>query len=177
MGKSPENGQSQWIGNFENLRHAHRMRAICDGVMVGKMTRDKDQPRLTVRHVEGRDPVKLFLEGNSLSENEYKRWCFVRREDETHCLNWNSIDQLLVDLYEIGIKSIYLEGGGKTISYFLENGLVDHLQVHIAPIILGSGKEAFHLSEVESIAAGLRFKDLKTFTLEDEVMLTGSLEY
>ncbi|MDH5604452.1 MAG: dihydrofolate reductase family protein, partial [Cyclobacteriaceae bacterium] len=56
-----ENGASQWIGNEENLIHAHRMRALCDGVLIGAKTLKTDKPRLTVRHVEGPDPVRIVM--------------------------------------------------------------------------------------------------------------------
>ncbi len=54
-------GHSQWIGCPENLVHAHRMRALCDAVLVGAATLRRDRPRLTVRHVPGADPVRVVV--------------------------------------------------------------------------------------------------------------------
>ena len=55
------NGESKWIGNQENLIHAHRMRALCDGILIGNKTLEADQPKLTVRHVKGNDPKRIVL--------------------------------------------------------------------------------------------------------------------
>ena len=59
------NGHSKWIGNEENLKHAHRLRAILDGILVGSSTVKNDSPQLTVRHVEGPNPTRLILSNST----------------------------------------------------------------------------------------------------------------
>ena len=54
-------GDSKRIGGPNNLVHAHRMRALSDGVIIGSRTLRRDQPRLTVRYVEGRQPARIVL--------------------------------------------------------------------------------------------------------------------
>ena len=66
-------GHSKWIGNQENLVHAHRMRALCDGILVGANTYLRDNPRLTVRNVEGDDPVKIILGNSSFNKAKSKK--------------------------------------------------------------------------------------------------------
>lgn len=171
------NGQSKWIGNEENLRHAHRMRALCDAVMIGKNTLEQDQPLLTVRHVDGDDPVKLHLIGNSMSGNTYLRECKVVKGEETTVIEWDSLDDLLKSLKAFGIESIYLEGGGKSISYFLHHQSVDLLQIHIAPILLGSGFPSFSFPEVLSINDALVMEDRSVYNVHGEIMISGKLAY
>ena len=64
------NGHSQWISNQANLFHAHRIRALHDGVMVGRGTVEKDDPALTVRHVGGVDPRRIVLNSSASLLNE-----------------------------------------------------------------------------------------------------------
>ena len=56
-------GDSRWIGCAENLVHAHRMRALCDGILIGARTLRTDHPALTVRHAEGSDPIRIVVGG------------------------------------------------------------------------------------------------------------------
>src|SRR5690349_15627683 len=55
-------GQSQWIGGGESVRYAHQLRAEHDAIMVGVGTVLKDNPRLTVRHIAGRDPLRVVVD-------------------------------------------------------------------------------------------------------------------
>ena len=55
-------GDSQWISGSSSLRLAHAMRAHHDAVLVGVRTIIRDNPRLTVRLVEGKDPLKVIVD-------------------------------------------------------------------------------------------------------------------
>src|SRR5215471_16472248 len=49
-------GKSQFISGKENLVHAHRLRALCDAVLVGRRTVEEDDPQLTTRLCPGPSP-------------------------------------------------------------------------------------------------------------------------
>jgi diaminohydroxyphosphoribosylaminopyrimidine deaminase/5-amino-6-(5-phosphoribosylamino)uracil reductase len=55
-------GDSQWITGTAARTRVHEWRAALDGVLVGSGTARSDDPRLTVRHVEGPQPVRLVLD-------------------------------------------------------------------------------------------------------------------
>ena len=55
-------GDSQWITGKEARTLVHRWRAELDGVLVGRGTAESDDPRLTVRHVDGPQPLRLVLD-------------------------------------------------------------------------------------------------------------------
>ena len=54
-------GDARWIGCDANRVHAHRMRALCDGILIGAQTLRTDRPALTVRHAEGADPIRIVV--------------------------------------------------------------------------------------------------------------------
>jgi diaminohydroxyphosphoribosylaminopyrimidine deaminase / 5-amino-6-(5-phosphoribosylamino)uracil reductase len=188
-----ENGQSQWIGNDADRRHAHRMRALLDGVLVGASTALTDDPQLTVRHVAGSDPRRIVLSGRGrvLREGAGLRvmtppGCDVvvhdthddrAANDSVHVHRLGAAgDELepsavLASLRARGIHSIYLEGGASTLSTFLRAGAIDVLQVHIAPTILGSGVPSFTLPEVHHVQDGTRFR-IDHATLDSHLLLT-----
>ncbi|MEX1062441.1 MAG: bifunctional diaminohydroxyphosphoribosylaminopyrimidine deaminase/5-amino-6-(5-phosphoribosylamino)uracil reductase RibD [Balneolaceae bacterium] len=57
------NGDSKWITGFESRELVHRWRSGYDAVMVGRHTAEQDNPTLTVRHIEGRQPIRVVVDG------------------------------------------------------------------------------------------------------------------
>lgn len=56
-------GNSEWISGEESRAKVHEWRSRYDAVMVGRNTALIDNPRLTVRHVEGRQPKRIVIDG------------------------------------------------------------------------------------------------------------------
>ena len=56
-------GNSEWISGEESRTKVHEWRSKYDAVMVGRNTAQIDNPRLTVRHVEGRQPRRIVIDG------------------------------------------------------------------------------------------------------------------
>jgi len=56
-------GDSEWISGPESRAFVHKWRSQYDAVMVGRNTALLDNPRLTVRHVEGRQPKRIVIDG------------------------------------------------------------------------------------------------------------------
>ena len=61
-------------------------------------------------------------------------------------------------LASLGLRRILIEGGARTISRFLDAGLLDRLHLLVAPVILGSGKQGIDLAPIASLASALRPK-------------------
>ena len=194
------NGHSQWLSNEANLKHAHRLRALHDAVMVGAATATLDNPKLTVRLVTGKHPTPVIIEGqNDLSLNDLQMMALHERvivlypQGKQHRVLPQAAkgkileipispkkysqespvlapSEILNALYENGISSIFLEGGGQTVSYFLQADCIALLHLHFSPLILGSGRSSFTLPVIDSIDKGLRFK-MKHFNLDGEILL------
>jgi riboflavin-specific deaminase-like protein len=169
-------GSSQWIGGPEDLLHTHRLRALCDAVVVGAGTVHADDPRLTTRLVAGPNPVRVVLDPDRRLAPSFQVFqdsaaetilvttrdgAFTHGKAEVARLPRGragpSLSALLDMLAARGLARVFVEGGGRTVSAFLNGGYLDRLHLTVAPIILGSGRPAFTLPEVPSIADGLRF--------------------
>lgn len=69
-----------------------------------------------------------------------------------------------------GLRRLFIEGGGITVSRFLQAGALDRLQITVAPVILGSGRPAITLSEIADLRDGLRPRTRRV-VLGDDVMI------
>ena len=182
-------GDSRWIGNKENLIHAHRMRALCDAIVIGKNTLVSDLPKLTVRRVEGKNPKRVVIgaaEGNydSLMECCPDPIIVIGKEassrnGQIHYHRLKAVDgkieglDILNCLFQQGIKTVYIEGGAITTSNFLNDGAIDILQLHLSPYLFGSGKQGIVLPDIAEVAESIQFQNFTFFTIGDSVMFVG----
>jgi len=173
-----QGGISQWIGGAADLRHTHRLRALCHAVVVGAATVAADDPLLTTRLVPGAHPVRVVIDTEArlpaaaqvFHGGPATLWVVAadkagaQRHGEAETLPLPrggdgrlDLAALLGALAARGLRKIFVEGGGVTVSRFLMAGLLDRLHLTVAPLILGSGRPAFSLPEAGCIADGLRF--------------------
>src|SRR5262245_21134814 len=150
-------GESQFVTGHENILHLHRMRALCDAVVVGAGTVAADNPQLTTRLVPGSSPLRVVFDPTRRLTAEYRiftddtvpTWYVcgrsLRRPGESHLGAAQIVDvddgetgaavaTLLRLLREHGCARVFVEGGGVTVSAFLEASLLDRLQMAFAPL-------------------------------------------
>jgi riboflavin-specific deaminase-like protein len=148
-------GESQWITGEPDLQHTHQLRALCDAVLVGANTVVEDDPRLTVRRVEGPQPLRVVVDPNG--RIPASRSVFSDGHDTLRvtgpslepldgvqhaCLGTGpiDIDDLLNCLAQRGVRRLFVEGGGVTVGHFLRAGRVDRMHLVMAPLLVGDGR-------------------------------------
>jgi diaminohydroxyphosphoribosylaminopyrimidine deaminase / 5-amino-6-(5-phosphoribosylamino)uracil reductase len=119
-------GSSQWITGDEARADAHRLRAESDAVIVGAGTVRADDPSLTVRHVEGRDPLRVVL---GKAPPGAKVHPAVELEGD--------LDGVLDELGRRGVLQAVVEGGPTVAGEFHRAGLVDRYVIYLAPALFG----------------------------------------
>ena len=118
----------RWVTGDESRRRVHQLRAEVDAVAVGMGTVRADAPRLDARDVGAtRQPRRLaFGRGPLPGGSELE-------------LRSGSLAEELASLAAEGVQSLLLEGGPTIAASFLDDGLVDRLVVHVAPVLAGDG--------------------------------------
>ena len=119
-------GSSQWITGETARQDAHRLRAESDAVVVGAGTVRADDPSLTVRQVEGRDPLRVVL-------GHAPEGAKVHPALE-HTGSW---DELLDELGRRDVLQVLVEGGATVAHDVHAAGLVDRYVVYLAPAFFG----------------------------------------
>ena len=167
-------GESQWINCDGALDHVHRLRAAVDAVVVGVGTAIADNPRLSVRRVEGRSPARVIIDpqarlpAESLClQDDGVRRLLVRSADAhvpsgceavkvTMRGGMVSPHDIVSKLFERGLRRLLIEGGARTISQFIDADAVDRLHILVAPMIIGSGKAGLSLRPIDKLAEARR---------------------
>ncbi len=193
-----ENGDSKWITSLGSRTEAHKLRVQVDAVMVATNTAEKDNPELTVRHVDGRNPWRIVLDKNLKLDKSLK----IFQTDEKHrtiiccSMEMSETDKatelrdtgneiLVSNIDETGkldiknileqlerqykITSVLVEGGATLHSSILEKGLADELQLFIAPKFFGSGISTFGNVRVQSVEEAPTFKLKHLQQIEDDI--------
>jgi diaminohydroxyphosphoribosylaminopyrimidine deaminase/5-amino-6-(5-phosphoribosylamino)uracil reductase len=131
-------GASKWITGPEARHEGHRLRAELGAVLVGRGTVQADDPRLTAR-IDGvvNQPVRIVLDPNArLTGSET---VFGTEAETIHVTGLIDLPALVASLYARDVTGVLIEGGPTTLSHFMRAGLVDRLEIFMAPKILGAG--------------------------------------
>lgn len=145
--------QQVQITNQTSSKIVHQMRAEEAAILVGFHTALHDNPSLTTRLVDGKNPLRLFIDKRLEIPGTHQ---LLDKTTPTICYNLQKssseeniefvkltaddfVPQILEDLYHRKINSLMVEGGTQLLNSFLENNLWDEAQVFQAQKKLGKG--------------------------------------
>ncbi len=148
-----ENFDSKWISNDQSRKLVHKWRAEEDSILVGTSTARYDNPSLNVRDWQGKNPLRLVIDKNlkldsslNLFDQSTPTICYnLHKEEKTNNLEFvkvskeNLLSDLLNDLFERKVQSLFVEGGGKLLQSFIDQGLWDEARVFTSEQEFGSG--------------------------------------
>lgn len=188
-----ETGDSYYVTGPHSLVHLHRLRALCDAVLVGAGTVAIDNPQLTTRRVPGPNPVRVVLDPDARLDGSSS--LFSDRQSSTlwlcdaryaanaserlaisGCMGSTSeqagtdvvaVEGLLENdgppcqylpsrvtsaLAKRGLRLVFVEGGGVTVSRFFRSNALNRLHLVVAPVLIGQGRRGLQAAAHEVMA-------------------------
>ncbi|KJD40180.1 5-amino-6-(5-phosphoribosylamino)uracil reductase [Paenibacillus polymyxa] len=155
--------ESKWITSEAAREDVHRLRHEHVGILVGVQTVIHDNPQLTTRLPEGRNPIRIIvdsklripLDARVITDGEAPTWIFTGRAYDEG--KRSQLEQLGVKVYPtqdeysdrvnlpqmldiLGaaeVSSVFVEGGAEVNASFVQQGLADKLVLYMAPKLVG----------------------------------------
>lgn len=194
-------GDSKWVSCEESRKFTHHLRHSIRGIMVGINTVLSDDPTLTCRIDNGRNPVKIIVDSTlkipinakvidnnciiATTENiDYDRKnrieelgakVLIINKDENNKIN---LKELMTKLGAMNIDSILLEGGG-TLNYSaLENNIVDKVISFVSPKIIGgiNAKTPVEGNGIPQMANAIDLKNIKVKNIGSDILIYGDIK-
>ncbi len=169
--RSEETVEQNWITNQISKQLVHKWRTEESAFMIGRKTAKKDNPQLTVREWDGRNPVRIVLDRKlkllpdlKLFDKSADTLIFnsVKNEKNQH-LNYikinfdeNVLQSVLTKLYQLEIQSLVVEGGEKLLTSFINSGLWDEARIFVGNKYFKEGVKAplFPYKPIDEIQLG-----------------------
>jgi diaminohydroxyphosphoribosylaminopyrimidine deaminase / 5-amino-6-(5-phosphoribosylamino)uracil reductase len=151
-------GTSRWVSGRAARLDTHRLRALCDAMLVGTNTVEVDDPQLTVRDEQDRplpherQPLRVVMGERDLPAT---RRVFDDHAETLH-LRTRDPETALKTLFARDRQHVFLEGGPTLAAAFLMAGLVDEIVAYVAPMLLGAGQQAVADLGITTIAGAFR---------------------
>jgi diaminohydroxyphosphoribosylaminopyrimidine deaminase/5-amino-6-(5-phosphoribosylamino)uracil reductase len=198
-------GAARWITGPAARREAHRLRARADAVVVGAGTVREDDPALTVRHVRGRNPLRVVVSGRLdlppdarvLADGEAPTWVLttpeaaasrrarrlVRPGVEILALPaargrpWEiDLGSAMALLARRGVRRVLVEGGAGLATGFLFRGLVQRLTLFLAPLVLGGEHRAWAGAlGIQDLGHAIRLAEVRIRRVGGDLLVSGRI--
>jgi diaminohydroxyphosphoribosylaminopyrimidine deaminase / 5-amino-6-(5-phosphoribosylamino)uracil reductase len=172
-------GHSHFVTGPTSILHLHCLRALSDCVIVGAGTVAADNPRLTTRLVSGPNPLRVVLDRqlrlpltHHIFDDGQAPTLRVRArgvplplalvspniEDLEIDAPAGKLDlrALVAELAARGLRTLLVEGGGITVSSFLEAALIDRMHIVVAPFVIGEGRPGLRIPSAVQLQDCLR---------------------
>lgn len=152
--KHKKKNQPVWISNSISRTLAHQWRAEEQSILIGSQTAFDDNPSLTTRRIDGPSPTRILIDPKEKINRNAKLFAADQkvivytnnhsRIDEhiyyvSIDFSGNVLKQILSDLHLKNIQSVLVEGGTKTLQYFIDAGVWDEAKVFTGQGTFGDG--------------------------------------
>lgn len=191
---------SQWITCSDSRKMVHSLRSYYDAVLIGRNTAETDNPLLTVRLTEGRNPWRVVLDSD-LKLNTDLRLFKQNADGKTILFTSNesiskknkikklsdlgvriifvkkngngnlNLKSVLKELGILEITSLLVEGGSEIFSSFMIQNLFDDILLFISPKLLGSGIYAFNSIRINDLKKAYKLKIKHSEATGEDILL------
>lgn len=136
---------NRWISEKKTQVLVHKWRAEESAILIGKNTVIKDNPSLTTREWTGNNPLRVVIDKNletlngdyTLFKDKNMTLVFNQVNEEDNgalklikiVFNEHVLQAILSKLYDLGIQSLIVEGGAKTLQSFYDENLYDEIRI------------------------------------------------
>jgi len=197
-----KSGDSKWISGEDSRKYVHKLRSEFDAVMVGSRTVIADDPKLTSRIPNGKNPYRVIIDSKlsipldsailNFEDGKTILVCSTQAPKEKkealaskNILLWFcgeekvDLSQLLVALSAFGIKKILLEGGSELNSHAIKAKIVDKFYLFIAPKLIGGSSAKGLIGElgIDTMDDALTLKNMKYSQVGEDLLLELDLAY
>ncbi|MDQ0270531.1 diaminohydroxyphosphoribosylaminopyrimidine deaminase/5-amino-6-(5-phosphoribosylamino)uracil reductase [Cytobacillus purgationiresistens] len=189
---------SKWITSSEAREDVHKLRSEHMAILVGVGTVIHDDPELTSRIPNGRNPLRVILDSSLripldakvVNDQKAETWVFTGKaydQEKKRMLNEKGItvfhtSTLQTDPREVVnilgenlISSMMIEGGGNVNASFLEHQLIDKVELYIAPKLVGGKNAPTFLEGVgaEQMSDAVELTDVSVAPIGKDFKFTG----
>ena len=167
LDKNREIGEKgvNWISSPESKVLVHKWRSEEQSILVGRNTIFNDNPSLTVREISGKNPTRIVIDSQlqlskdvNIFSKDAPTLVFNRlKNDKIDGVEWIKISEtstkhILDELFKRNIQSVLVEGGSRTLQYFIIDNVWDEARVIVGDVKFGDGIKAPVMNKVPSRA-------------------------
>ena len=177
------------LSSQKDIQRLHKLRSSVDAILVGKNTVSRDNPLLTVRHVKGKNPIRIILDSkgtisktSKILQSSDKVPTIIAVSKKISKKNLEKLEKFPIEIICVGndsvnlklllkklskkkIKTILVEGGGTVNWEFVKHNLFDEMILTLSPFLLGGEDSISYLRGTGfsriSNSPNLRLKSVK----------------
>ena len=165
--------EERWLTGPVARRHAMRLRAQVDAILIGAETLRRDNPRLTTRGIpDARQPWRVVLSRSGKLPRDAHLFA-DRFAARTLVYRNKALRQVLADLGRREITSVLIEGGGNVLGQAFDARLVDKVQFYLAPVFTGGPVPAVAGRGAGSTADGAKLSQTRFERIGPDLIVTG----
>jgi diaminohydroxyphosphoribosylaminopyrimidine deaminase/5-amino-6-(5-phosphoribosylamino)uracil reductase len=152
-----------WVSSELTKTLVHKWRSEEQSILVGRNTIINDNPSLTVREYDGQNPIRIVIDSQlqisqdlNIYSNEAPTLVFNRLKNEKkENVEWIKIPEtstsyILEELYKRDISSVFVEGGSRTLQYFIIDNVWDEARVIVGNTKFSDGVKAPIINKIPS---------------------------